>query len=224
MKYFIANWKSHKSVNEGKEWLNDFQNFIKKDSSIQNYLHENAISIIVCPPFHLLPVLKEMLVDYPNYVLGAQNISPYPEGNYTGEISARQIKDMIRFTIIGHSERRKYFHEKDGEVQLKTEMALFEGITPIVCVRSEHDEIPQKVTMVAYEPVEAIGTGQNASVEDVLNMKKRLSLAPGTQFIYGGSVNETNCEEYIQTDGIDGLLIGSASLNPSKFFSIISKA
>ena len=222
MKYFIANWKSHKSLDEGKEWLTIFQDLLKQDSVIQNKLRDHEVSIILCPPFHLLHPLKDMFAKYPNYALGAQNISPYPEGSYTGEIAAKLIKDIVNFTIIGHSERRKYFHEKDGDVVLKTDIALYENIKPIVCIRSEHDEIPKNINLVAYEPVEAIGTGQNASVAEVLEMRNKLSLNPGSTFIYGGSVDTKNCKEYIQTEGIDGLLIGSASLNPSTFFSIIS--
>lgn len=222
MKYFIANWKSHKTLMEAKEWMTAFQDLLKKDSGVQNKLRENTIFIIICPPFHLLAPLKEMLSDYPNYALGAQNISPYPEGSYTGEVAARLIKDIVTFTIVGHSERRKYFHEKDGEIMLKSEIATFEGITPIVCISSEHDEIPDNISILAYEPVAAIGTGQNASIQEVMEMKKKLSLDSKIKFIYGGSVDAGNCKDYLQTDGIDGLLIGTASLNPSTFFSIIS--
>lgn len=222
MKYFIANWKSHKTIAEGKQWLTTFQDLLKNDTQILTNLRENKISIIVCPPFYLLSSLKEMLAEYPNFSLGSQNISPFPEGSYTGEIAARLIKDVVKFTIIGHSERRKYFHENDAMIGLKTEVAFNEGITPILCIRSEHDQIPADVKLIAYEPVEAIGTGKNATVEEVLEMKKKLTLEEGTTFIYGGSVDGENSRHYVETDGIDGLLIGTASLEPSKFFSIIS--
>ncbi len=222
MKYFIANLKSRKTIVEGKEWLTTFQNLLKNDTTIISKLHDNKISIIICPPFHLLNPLKEMLADFPNYSLGAQNISPFPEGSYTGEVAARLIKDMVKYAIIGHSERRKYFHENDAMIGLKTEVALNEGITPIICIRSEHDQIPAHVKLVAYEPVEAIGTGKNATIEEVLEMKKKLSLEEGTTFIYGGSVDAENSRKYINTDGIDGFLVGTASIDPTHFFPIIS--
>lgn len=222
MKYFIANWKSHKTLAEGAEWITTFQDLLKNDTKIISNLQDNKISIIICPPFYLLPSLKEILADYPNYSLGAQNISPFPEGSYTGEIATHLIKDMIKFSIIGHSERRKYFHENDAMMGLKAEVALNEGITPILCIRSEHDQIPAAVKLIAYEPVEAIGTGKNATIEEVLEMKKKLALSEDISFIYGGSVDPENSKEYITTEGIDGLLIGTASLDPSKFFSIIS--
>lgn len=222
MKYFIANWKSHKTITEGKDWLTTFQDLLKKDTNIITNLQENKISIIICPPFYLLPALKDMLAEYPNYSLGAQNVSPFPEGSYTGEVAAHLIKTMAEYTIVGHSERRKYFHEDDATIGLKVDAALHEGVTPILCIRSEHDEVIRNVKLIAYEPVEAIGTGKNASVEEVLEMRKKVMLDAGSSFIYGGSVDEKNCTEYIKTDGIDGLLIGTASLDPSKFFSIIS--
>ncbi len=222
MKYFIANWKSHKTFEDAKQWITTFQDLLKKDSKIQNNLKENKIAIIICPPSYLLISLKAMLDSYPNYTLGAQNISPYPVGSYTGEIAAALIKEYVNFSIIGHSERRKYFNETDGNIGLKAETLQLEGITPILCIRSEHDEIIKNVTHIAYEPVEAIGSGKNATVEEVLEMRKKLTLAEGTNFIYGGSVDAQNCREYLVVDGIDGLLVGTASLDPSAFFSIIS--
>ncbi len=222
MNYFIANWKSHKTLPQAQEWMSVFQDLLHKNEDIQKKLTNDEISIIICPPFHLIIPLKEMLSDYPNYSLGSQNISPYPEGSYTGEISARLIKDYVKFSLIGHSERRKYFHEKDGDIGLKNELLIHEGIMPIVCVRTDHDELPPDAAFVAFEPVESIGTGKNASVEEVLEMKKNLSLKPESMFIYGGSVDAANCREYMDSEGIDGLLIGTASLDPSVFFSIIS--
>ena len=223
MKYFIANWKSHKTIADGKKWIAEFQKLLKENKNVQEKLSSNSIAIIICPSYHLLYPINEMFASYPNYSLGSQNISPYPEGSYTGEIAAGLLRDLVKFTIVGHSERRKYFHELDGDIDMRIDSALEHNISPILCVRSEHDEIHRSAKIVAYEPVEAIGTGQNALVTDVLEMKKKMEIGEGVSLLYGGSVDENNCLEYVQTDGIDGLLIGTASLEPAHFFSIISK-
>jgi triosephosphate isomerase (TIM) len=102
--------------------------------------------------------------------------------------------------------------------------ALSHGITPVYCVRDENDPIPPGVKIVAYEPVAAIGTGQNEPPEQTVAMKKKMKLPNDVVFIYGGSVNETNAGEYFATGEIDGFLIGKACLDPKQFIEIARTA
>lgn len=213
MKFIIANWKAHKDVSETKEWIATFKRFDLSGL-------KNGITIIICPPYPFLPIFRESFKDDPIVKLGAQDISFYHAGSYTGEVAAHTLTSLARYVLIGHSERRKYFHETDATVEQKAANAQDFDIEPIVCVRGVQDGIPKGIKMVVYEPIHAIGTGNNEPIERVLKVKKQLQLEQDAIFIYGGSVNETNATEYLKNDEIDGVLPGGASLDPDKFYKI----
>lgn len=217
MKYCIANWKANKNLKEAIEWLNFFLQQL-----IQHPILNDDIKIVICPPYPLLYPLAQRLKNFKNVYLGAQNLSAFENGSFTGEITAEMIKDVIQYAIIGHSERRKYFYETESQIEKKIILAKKHHIEPILCVRDEKDKIFPQVKIVAYEPVYAIGTGTNESPEKVLLMKKKLNLNSTTIFLYGGSVNEENVKQYIATGKIDGFLVGAASLDPLKFSQIIN--
>lgn len=215
MKYFVANWKANKNLDEALRWIDIFAKQLPE---------KNGAKIIICPPFQLLYSLAEKIKKLKNIYLGAQDISAFNNGNFTGEVTAKMLKNLIQYSIIGHSERRKYFSETDKEIEKKVIQAKKNQIEPILCVRDEKDKIFPQVKIVAYEPVFAIGTGINESPEKVLFMKKRLNLKSNTIFLYGGSVNEVNIKKYLSTNEIDGFLIGAASLDPIRFSHIIKLA
>lgn len=217
MKYCIANWKANKNLKEAIEWLNFFLQQL-----IQHPILNDDIKIVICPPYSLLYPLAQRLKNFKNVYLGAQNLSAFENGSFTGEITAGMIKDVIQYAIIGHSERRKYFYETEMQIEKKIILAKKHHIEPILCIRDEKDKIFPQVKIVAYEPVYAIGTGTNESPEKVLLMKKKLNLNSTTIFLYGGSVNEENVKQYIATGKIDGFLVGAASLDPLKFSQIIN--
>ncbi|HLL60296.1 MAG TPA: triose-phosphate isomerase family protein [Candidatus Nitrosocosmicus sp.] len=213
MKYIIGNWKANFTYNQANDWADEF---LKKNLSLPL-----DIEIILCAPYPYLVLLSEKIKNIPQIKLGAQNISHFENGAYTGEITAAMISDLVKYTLIGHSERRKYFHEHEAMLEQKAELALEHNIQPIFCISNHNDQIPKNIKFVAYEPLEAIGTGKNESLEKVLEMKESLDLDPNTIFIYGGSVNESNAHEYISSPQIQGLLPGSASLDPTSFYNII---
>lgn len=212
MKYFIANWKANFTIGDATRWIDEFLSFDL--SLLQNK------EIIICAPYHVLSLLNQKV---PSYVkLGAQTISEYDSGAFTGEITASMIHDLVSYSLIGHSERRNYFHEDEIILGKKCEYSFKYNIEPIYCVRNEKDIVPEHISFVAYEPIEAIGSGENQPIQEVLNMKQKLALMSSTKFIYGGSVNENNIHEYADSVEIDGLLIGGASLNPLHFYQIIT--
>lgn len=211
MKYFIGNFKANKNYFEIMEWI---------DAFISIYKVKENVTIGICPPYPFLGLMQDKLGKLGNIFVGAQTVSSYEQGSYTGEVTARSLEGTVRFAIIGHSERRKTFKETDEELALKVALAKKYNIEPIYCIRDEKDVIPPGVTYVAYEPVAAIGTGQNESLDKVLEMKSKLSLPNGCIFIYGGSVNEKNVNEYLVSHEIDGFLIGKASLTPETFLQI----
>jgi len=211
MKYLIGNWKANKNIGETHEYIEKFTALYKESDDR---------TVIVCPSYHLLSSVSR-ISGLPRVSVGSQDVSTKPFGSFTGEIAAPSLKGMVEYVIIGHSERRKHFGETDDILAAKTKQALDTGLTPIYCIRDEKDAIPERVRFVAYEPVAAIGTGQNEAPEKVLAMKQRLTLPANAVFIYGGSVNAANAGSYLNTGEIDGFLVGKASLDPASFLAII---
>ena len=224
MKYFIANWKAKKNLSQIDDWIKIFSEEINENPQLLLKLANNQIKIIICPPFSLLFPLKNKLPKIPNLFLGSQDVSQFDEGSFTGEITAKNLVDFVNYTIIGHSERRKFFNETKEILVKKTALAKKYHLDPIFCIRDHRDFIPEDCQIIAYEPVAAIGTGQNEPPEKVVVMKKKLKLPQKNVFIYGGSVDENNAQSYLNTNEIDGFLIGSASLDPQQFYEIIKLA
>jgi len=212
MKYFIANWKANKNYQEMKDWVERFKKIYQSKKDVQT---------IICPPFPFIPELKKELENLENVYLGSQTISSFEKGSYTGEVTAVNLSGLVSYVIIGHSERRKNFAEKDEDLAIKVNLAKQYQIEPIYCIRDERDVIPQNIKLLAYEPVAAIGTGFNEAPDKVVAVKKNLNLKEGIIFIYGGSVNENNVKDYLATGEIDGFLIGGVSLDPERFYTIM---
>lgn len=213
MKYVIGNWKANKNFDEVKAWIQTF---------LTSYHAHPEVSAILCPPHPFISYLSEKLASIENVFVGAQTISSIESGSYTGEVTAKSLAGMARYVIIGHSERRNALNETDKDLSLKIVQAKKYGLETVYCVRSEKDIIPDSVRFVSYEPVNSIGTGQNESLTNILEMKKKLKLQTGTVFLYGGSVDEINMKEYIQSGQIDGFIIGGASLDVNQFLCIIN--
>ncbi len=225
MKYLVANWKANKNLNQAELWTEEFNQLIKSNKKVLAELEKNKLTIIICPAFHLIYPVKQKLIKLPNIFLGAQDVSFFERGSYTGEVSASALIGLVDYAIIGHSERRRYFKENNATIDQKTVLAMDNDIEPILCIRDNHDLIPNKVKLVAYEPIyaigHAIGTGGNEPVNKVLQMKQSLHLDSDVKFLYGGSANENNASSYIKTGQIDGFLIGTASKDPVSFYNTI---
>lgn len=186
-KIVAGNWKMNKTFEEADSLINDILDLVEEKGKPKD------VDIIICPPFIYLELAGDISEDSEIFV-GAQNISQYESGAYTGEISASMLRSMhIDFAIIGHSERRKYFRETDEELLAKAKSALKQDIAPIFCCgelleerkAGKHFEIVQKQleqtifqldpedfarVIIAYEPVWAIGTGVNATSEQAQEM------------------------------------------------------
>jgi triosephosphate isomerase len=199
------------------------------------------IEVILCPPAIWLSEVKNIVGDSTKVTVGAQNMHYDEEGAFTGEISPLMVKEMAKYCILGHSERRQLFGENDQEINEKVLSAIKHGITPIICVgerqkKGNPDEpvrelkealahIPKKNykdIVVAYEPVWAIGTGENAEPEYVAKVVTKLREVVNvfTPILYGGSVKSSNIEDYAKRPEIDGVLVGGASVRASEFIQI----
>ncbi len=216
--FIIANWKSNKTAQQAEEWfaeINSYKQLVNNKSSRQ---------IIICPPFTLLAKIKSYIIDNKLPIaLGGQDISPFDEGEHTGEVNGKQIKEFADYVIIGHSERRREFGETEEILTKKVEMANKSGLTPVFCIQDEQTPILQGVTIVAYEPPSAIGAGHSDTPENankIANIvKEKYNLL---HVLYGGSVDAENAGKFLEMSSIDGVLVGGASLDAKEFAKIIT--
>jgi triosephosphate isomerase len=217
-------------------------------------LKDAACEVVVCPPYVDLALVGKLLVGT-NIKLGAQNIHWAPKGAFTGEISADMLLAMgVSHAIVGHSERRQYFGETDETVNKRAKAALEANITPIICVGESLEQRESGVTetivskqtvaalagfsaeevvrsVIAYEPIWAIGTGKTATNEDANTTIKVIrdaiagvygqKVADVVRIQYGGSMNAKNATELMAMPEIDGGLIGGASLKSEDFSKVV---
>ena len=224
----IANWKLHFSLEEAAEWLDEFAKQRVKTDGVQ---------VVICPPFPLLSPLSEAIEQKKITIkLGAQTVSRFEEGTYTGEVGIRQLQEWVQYVIVGHSERRIHFKESDREVVEKVHLCLAENLTPIVCV-SELEQVEclagaqlqTERLIVAYEPPCAISSGQLESPDlsespeqaDFFSQEIKAILGENVCVIYGGSVRSKNISGFLKCESLSGFLVGGASLDPVEFGKIV---
>lgn len=241
-RFVIGNWKMNPvTVDGAMELAKDVDGLVDKLG-----LDKSKIATLICPPFIGLEEIVKLSLD--SISIGAQDAWPGEKGAFTGEVSMGMIKKMnIGYVILGHSERRRYQNETSKIVNQKTQSALAHDIAPIICVGEEQKGQGESVAMqlteslqdlkkeeinkiiVAYEPVWAIGTGDNADASYVATVVTSLRQAitdlggNGEQIpmLYGGSVNAQNATEYANDPQIDGALVGGASLDAEEFSKIV---
>ena len=230
MTLFIANWKMYSPPLPA--WA----------KRVAEARFGSDAQVVLCPAFTQLAA-AQMVLNGTEIELGAQDCHYKDEGAFTGDISANMLKRVgCSYAIVGHSERREYHHETNETIKAKADSAMDHGLTPVICVGESLAEreageqeavvaqqlaqcIPARAEayVIAYEPVWAIGTGKTASADDIAKMhgyiKKQLDSAPPV--LYGGSVKPANAAEILALEGVDGVLVGSASLKPEDFAAII---
>ena len=245
-KIIIANWKMNPaSFSEADSLIKIIKKGIRKSDNLE---------VVICPPAVYLSKIKTNS----SFELGMQNIFWEDKGAFTGEISIVMAKNLkVKYTIIGHSERRKYLNETNEMVNLKIQSALKNNLNPILCVgetlkEKEQDKTSEVIISqikkafegisnikysilnicIAYEPVWAIGTSETPSVDEIMSanllIKKTISnlydreTVEKINILYGGSVNSKNAFDFVDKTGMDGLLVGGASLNGSEFVRIVN--
>jgi len=248
-KLIIAgNWKMNKTVAEALDLVRGLK---------IELANVKEVDIVVCPPFTTLSDVSEAILDS-NIRLGAQNMSEHNVGAYTGEIAAVMLKEFsVRYVILGHSERRQYQKESDELISRKAQAVHGASLKPIVCVGetlaereggqteavlerqlrgslagSSKDQMAE--TILAYEPVWAIGTGKTADagqaqeahafIRGVLGKMFDETVARRVRIQYGGSVKPSNARELMSQPDVDGALVGGASLETRSFADIIKNS
>ena len=220
--FFIAgNWKSYKLCDDAKAWFETFTTLVK--SSAVPY---DSVTAVLCPPYTLLSYAhKEIKTNALPILLGGQDVSPFGEGAYTGEISAKQLAEFAQWCIIGHSERRKNIGETDPLLIQKVSQAKAAGLKVIYCVQDESVFVPDGIDVIAYEPPWAIsavsgGIAQNPESANRV-CEKIVAKHPEVPVIYGGSTTPDNVLAFVGQPAISGVLPGGASMDPEKFFRMI---
>lgn len=219
--FIIANWKSNKTSQQAKEWFGQLTiDPLRREAS---NLQLNNKEIVICPPFTLLPILKEKAGQL-GVKLGSQDISPFEQGAYTGEVNGEQIKEFADYVIIGHSERREDFGENDEDLSKKVDMAIKYNLIPLFCIQGKETSIPSAVKVVAYEPVFAIGSGKPDTPESANEVASYVKKEGKAEVVlYGGSVTAQNVKNFTSMEHINGVLVGEASLSPVEFSKIVNE-
>ncbi len=215
--WIIANWKSHKNIQEALEWVNLVGPKLERRDNIK---------VVVCPSFVCLEEVKRAVLvgNYP-ILVGSQDLSPFSEGPYTGEESAVELTGIADLAILGHSERRQNFGETDTTVAKKVKQALTASIQPLVCIQGPDTPIPVDCKLVAFEPVEAIGSGHPDTPEDAAQVAAQVKKGHSDlEVLYGGSVTSKNSQSFMKEESLSGLLIGGASLDAKEFVKIVESA
>lgn len=249
-KLIIAgNWKMNKTVAEALALVSDLK---------LELANIREVDIVVCPPFTALESVSKAVIDDSNIRLGAQNMSENNFGAFTGEICAGMLKEFsVRYVILGHSERRQYQKEPDALIAKKAAAAHTATLKPIICVGETLAEREggqtEKVletqirgslagltkeqmveTIIAYEPVWAIGTGKTATTQQaqeahafirgLLVKSYNDAVAKKVRIQYGGSVKPGNARELMSQPDVDGALVGGASLEARSFADIVKNS
>ncbi len=214
-KLVIANWKCFKTIEEGLQWINAVGPSMPQLDNID---------VVVCPSFIALDAVSR-LVKEKGYSLkvGSQTVSSLEQGAFTGEVSAKMLTGVVDFALVGHSERRSNFGETNAEMEKKLTLAKQYSIEPLLLIRGEEDTIPEGTTYFAWEPVNAIGSGSAIDAKTADDMV--VHLAKGRQDLYGmygGSVTSDNVNTYMQSPHLYGVVVGSASLDSSKFLEMLN--
>jgi triosephosphate isomerase len=247
-KFVAGNWKMFTTTATGRQLASDI---------VQRLGAEDRVTVAVCPPFPYLTPVAQVLRGS-RVFLGAQNVYPEKEGAFTGEVSPTMLLDVgCRYVIVGHSERRHKLGESDGFINRKVKAALAEGLQVILCVGETLEERQANRTetvlksqlqgslaevdpealgrlVIAYEPVWAIGTGQNATPAQAQQahfyIRSQIAARFGEEparalpIQYGGSVKPDNAVSLMRQPDVDGALVGGASLHADQFMAIVLAA
>ncbi len=227
MKYIVGNWKSNQNLTQSLFWLDDLIALKPKITPDKK--------VILCLPFTDIASFNQKLVESGlNIQTSAQNVSHLAPGKHTGEINAQMLSELVSFCIVGHYERRLEFAETPAIVATKTSLLLENSITPIVCLDKPYlDEqikslfdlgVEVSRCIFVYEPSTAIGTGNSIAPNEANHIAHQISFLTDylSPVLYGGSVSPDNIKSFMDEPNIQGVLVGTDSLNPTLFADIIN--
>lgn len=223
-KFIVANWKANLTLPQAEKWLTILST---------DYQAIPGLLVVLAVPFPFLAHLRDKFSSLSGISWAAQDVSSFPLGNYTGSVPAAWLSGLVGHVIVGHRERRKYFHETIQDVANKVNEALEEDIQPILCVdldiarqqAAALDSGDMERSVVAYTPddAEQLETKRNVSaVADGVN--KITSLFPRAPVLYGGGVNENNVAELFAIQDLSGVMVAGGCLDPQSFIRLLDNA
>lgn len=219
----VGNWKCRKSPAEANDWLAEFN---------EGYEPVEGVSVVIAVPMTLLVPLSDQLksIDKRCFFLAAQDVSAFPSGNYTGATSADMLTGICSHVIVGHPERRRYFHETVRDVVNKVSEAADSGLVPIVCVDDKNamsqltalSNIDCNSLVIAFNAADDTDFHEPPPVETVARLASYVSqVYPLRPVIYGGRVSRSNYRALLAVPHISGFMVGEDSLQPRSFLSIV---
>ncbi len=221
-KIVLANWKAHLSPGRASGWTGTFA---------AGYRPVAGLGIVLAVPDLCMARVREETADLEGVSLAGQAVSPYPPGSYTGATPAAWLQGLAAYVLVGHNERRRYFHEGVGEVAAQVREAVAAGLRPVVCL--EHagaaaqvaalDNGDMEQAFFAYTPADAV---QLEQARDLAEIGERIAflreLTGNRPVLYGGGVNENNAAAIMALPEIGGLMVGRSCLDPAEFLRIIA--
>ena len=226
----VANWKANKNIQETIDFVNQTKIYLEEAKNTE---------IVICSSFTSLPTLASLLTNS-SIKVGAQNVSDHQEGAFTGEVTASMLLGLVTHCIVGHSERRRYYNEKEEQVGEKVKNLVDLNITPILCISdinqmdnylAASDSFKQNASKIVfvYEPPSAISGGgvyHPESPEEASTNAAKISEKIGSSVVtlYGGSVSDADVDQFLTEKNINGVLVGKASLSAETFISLVQKA
>jgi triosephosphate isomerase (TIM) len=221
-RFVIGNWKCHKTLADARVWFDTFAGMYEPVADVW---------VILAPSFVSVDGISEYVrgLGLQGVSLAVQDISPFPQGAYTGAVAADMVKGMVEYVIVGHSDRKRYFHETNQDVVNKVHEVADAGLTPLVCVDEPNlisqlsplNDIDCEKMIIAYSPVDALNFRIPQSPENVVKVAGEIAqILPHRPIVYGGSINPENARQYARLPGIAGLFVGAESLEAASFAAI----
>jgi triosephosphate isomerase (TIM) len=219
----LANWKANLNPTQVEQWLAEFLG-----------LQANpTVDVVLAVPDLCLQQARKVVSGHRGLRLAAQGISPFPVGSYTGSTPASWLRGLVDYALIGHRERRRYFHESIQEVAAQVREAVSANIRPILCCTREEvgpqlsalEECDLEQILLAYTPDDAEGLEIVPSRAQIAKVVAEFSRQSGGRpVLYGGGVHGDNCRDLLQIDGVTGLLVGRDSLTARGFNQLLRNA
>lgn len=217
----LANFKANLSPGRLDGWLQIFGKGYRASSSVQ---------VVLAVPFVSLAGMAKQVAELEQVVLAAQSVSPWPPGSYTGATPAAWLQGLVEYALVGHRERRHYFHEDVQSVAGQVRESVAAGIKPVLCLDRDNrsgqlaalDSEDMEQCLLAYTPENSVQLEIAAEQQDIIETAASLASAGGRAVLYGGGVNRENAADLINLPGITGIMVGKGCLDGAKFAELVN--
>ncbi|RUM40401.1 MAG: hypothetical protein DSY70_03665 [Desulfobulbus sp.] len=220
-KIIVANVKAALAPDQVNNWLKSFQGL---------YAPSASVKVVLAVPFLYMEQVAGKIAGIDQVTLAAQTVSPRPSGNYTGATPAAWLKGLADYVLVGHRERRLYYHEDNQTVAAQVRETVSAGITPIICLDRKNkgsqlaaiDTEDLEQSLVAYTPDDSVKLEIPADNQEISDTAASFASAAGVKVLYGGGVNKGNAAELAGLAGISGLMVGKGCLDGGEFAELVN--